>query len=306
MKVLVVGSMAYDSVETWAGKRDRALGGSATYFSLAASLFAPTEVVAVVGDDFAASDLARLRDRGVGLAGVQQVPGETFRWGGRYSRYFETRETLFTELNVFSSFEPEIPAELRDAEVVFLANIHPRLQLSVLEQMTAPKFVALDTMNFWINGERAHLEQVMKRIDLLLLNDEEAFALSDSGNMLEAAKTIMTMGPDVVVIKRGEHGAWLFAKDHTGLVPAVPLAEVIDPTGAGDTFAGGFIGYLARAEDFSLDSLKQAMVSGTLAASYCVQDFSVDRLEIITMNDLAVRHTRLREVVSSLDATFVS
>lgn len=306
MKVLVVGSMAYDSVETWAGKREHALGGSATYFSLASSLFTHTDVVAVVGDDFRASDLGRLRDKGVGLDGVQQVEGETFRWGGRYSRYFETRETLFTKLNVFSSFEPEIPADLRDAEVVFLANIHPRLQLSVLEQMAEPKFVALDTMNFWISGERGHLGAVLKRVDLLLLNDEEAFALSGSGNMIQAAKAIMEMGPKAVVIKRGEHGAWLFAGDHAGLVPAVPLAEVIDPTGAGDTFAGGFIGYLARAGDFGLETLQEAMVAGTVTASYCVQDFSIDRLETIELADLATRHTQLRHVVGALDASFVS
>lgn len=306
MKVLVVGSMAYDSVETWAGKRERALGGSATYFSLASSLFAPTEVVAVVGDDFAASDLGRLRDRGVGLSGVKQVPGETFRWGGRYSRYFETRETLFTELNVFSSFQPEIPAGLRDAEVVFLANIHPRLQASVLDQMTAPKFVALDTMNFWISGERSHLEEVLGRVDLLMLNDEEAFALSGSGNLLQAAAAIRAKGPKAVVIKRGEHGAWLFTDEYTGLVPAVPLPEVIDPTGAGDTFAGGFIGYLARSGDFGLKKLKEAMVSGTLAASYCVQAFSVDRIESVDLSDLADRHEQLRDVICGLDASFDS
>ncbi|MCO4761082.1 MAG: sugar kinase [Myxococcales bacterium] len=306
MKVVVVGSMAYDSVETWAGKRERALGGSATYFSLASSLFAQTDVVAVVGEDFASTDLARLGDKGVGLGGVQQVAGETFKWGGRYSRYFETRETLFTELNVFSSFEPDIPSDMRDADVLFLANIHPRLQLNVLDQMTSPKFVALDTMNFWISGERKHLDAVISKVDLLLLNDEEAFALSDSGNMLQAAEAIMAMGPQAVVIKRGEHGAWLFTKDHTGLVPAVPLHEVIDPTGAGDTFAGGFIGYLARAGEFGLESLKQAMVAGTLAASYCVQDFSIDRLEDVSLQDLADRHGKLRGIVADLDAKFVN
>ncbi len=304
MKVLVVGSMAYDSVETWAGKADRALGGSATYFSLASSLFTPTEVVAVVGEDFRDSDLERLRAHDVGLTGVQQVAGETFRWGGRYSRYFETRETLFTELNVFSSFDPEVPAELRDAEVVFLANIHPRLQLSVLEQVTAPKFVALDTMNFWISGELNHLKAVLAKVDLLLLNDEEAFGLSGSGNMIQAAAAIRDMGPKAVVIKRGEHGAWLFTEDSAGLVPAVPLPEVIDPTGAGDTFAGGFIGYLARRGRFDTESMREAMVSGTLAASYCVEDFSVDRLETVTLADLQTRHATLQQVVGTLDANF--
>ena len=300
MRLLVVGSMAYDSVETWAGKRDRALGGSATYFSMASSLFAQTDVVAVVGDDFAASDLDRLAARGVGLAGVEHATGETFRWGGRYSRYFETRETLFTELNVFSSFRPRIPENLRDADVVFLANIHPRLQLEVLDAMRAPKFVALDTMNFWINGERDHLAAVLRRVDLLLLNDEEAFALSGSGNMIQAAAAISAMGPRAVVIKRGEHGAWVFVDGHASLVPAVPLPEVTDPTGAGDSFAGGFMGWLASQGTFDAATMSQAMVVGTLVASFTVEGFSVDGLERVGRNELAQRHARLRAAVGEL------
>ncbi len=300
MHVLVVGSMAYDSVETWAGKRDRALGGSATFFSMASSHFARTDIVAVVGEDFDPRDLERLRKRGVGLEGVETRPGETFRWGGRYSRYFETRETLFTELNVFASFRPVIPEALRNAEVVFLANIHPRLQGQVLDAMRKPAFVALDTMNFWINGEREPLMAVMPRVDLLLLNDEEAFALSGSGNMLQAAEAIRAMGPRAVVIKRGEHGAWLFTAERSLQVPAVPLREVTDPTGAGDSFAGGFVGWLARRGRFDTDTLAEAMVVGTLVASCTVEDFSVDGLERLTQATLVERHQRIRGVVSDL------
>ncbi|HAN31235.1 MAG TPA: sugar kinase [Myxococcales bacterium] len=300
MKVLVVGSMAYDSVETWAGKVEHALGGSATFFSLSSSLFASTEVVAVIGDDFRATDLDRLQVKGVGLDGVQQVAGKTFRWGGRYSRYFETRETLFTELNVFSDFKPQIPEHLKNSEVVFLANIHPALQLEVLNQVTAPKFVALDTMNFWIEGALDDLKAVLTKVDLLMVNDEEAFALSGVGNLVEAAEKIVQMGPKAVVIKRGEHGAWLFAEGAPTVVPAVALRRVVDPTGAGDTFAGGFIGYLARAGSFDQTCLEQAMVSGTLAASYCVEDFSVDRLEQVTLDDLRTRHAQLAATVTDL------
>lgn len=300
MRVLVVGSMAYDSVETWAGKRDRALGGSATFFSMASSRFAKTDIVAVVGEDFRPGDLDRLAAKGVGLAGVEHAKGETFRWGGVYSRYFETRETLFTELNVFSSFQPRVPEALRDHEVVFLANIHPKLQLDVLEQVRGPQFVALDTMNFWIDGERDRLAEVLRRVDLLLLNDEEAFKLSKSGNMIQAAKAIQAMGPQTVVIKRGEHGAWLFTQEEAFLYPAVPLPEVIDPTGAGDSFAGGFIGWLAKRGRFDDAALQEAMVAGTLVASFTVQDFSVDGLERVTEADLRARHELLGSVAGNL------
>lgn len=300
MQVLVVGSMAYDSVETWAGKRERALGGSATFFSMASSRFAHTDIVAVVGEDFRPSDLERLAARGVGLEGVERAKGETFRWGGVYSRYFETRETLFTELNVFSTFQPRLPESVRGAEVVFLANIHPKLQLDVLSQVRSPAFVALDTMNFWIDGERERLAEVLRRVDLLLLNDEEAFKLSRSGNMIQAAAAIRAMGPSAVVIKRGEHGAWLFTDAGAHMVPAVPLAEVVDPTGAGDSFAGGFIGWLARRGRFDAAAMQEAMVAGTLVASFTVEDFSVDGLERVTDADLRARHAVLQGVVGDL------
>ncbi len=302
MRLLVVGSMAYDSVETHAGSVDRALGGSATFFSIASSLFAPTAIVAVVGDDFDAADLERLTSRGIDLSGVQQVAGQTFRWGGRYSRFFETRHTLFTELNVFSDFKPDIPADLSASEVVFLANIHPDLQVSVLDQVQDPAFVAMDTMNFWIDGAREALERVLARVDLLFINDEEAFSLSDSGDVMTAARRIRAMGPSTVVLKRGEHGAWLFNGEDAWLTPALPLDDVIDPTGAGDSFAGGFMGYVTRAGRFDPATLQQAMIAGTLVASCCCQGFSVDQLEAVNLDGLAQRRARLAAILGPTDA----
>lgn len=301
MSLLVVGSVAYDSVETHAGKVERALGGSATFFSMASALFAPTYVVAVVGEDFRPSDLDRLRRRGVDVSGIDRVPGETFRWGGRYSQYFETRETLFTELNVFSNFQPRVPALYAGAELVFLANIHPALQLDVLGQMQRPRFVAMDTMGFWIAGERERLLAVLARVDAVFLNDEEAYALSGVGNLLQAARVIQGMGPATVVIKRGEFGAVLFHDGHALQVPAVMLDRVVDPTGAGDTFAGGFMGYLACQSAIDTGSLQGAMVTGALAASFCCEDFSVDALERADLDAVIARHGRLRAGAVSLD-----
>lgn len=301
MKLLVVGSVAYDSVETAHGKVDRALGGSATFFSIASSLFAPTGVVAVVGEDFRPADLARMERRGVDISGIEVAPGHTFRWGGVYSQHFETRTTLFTELNVFAEFKPKLSPKHASAQLVFLANIHPELQLQVLDQCTAPRFVALDTMNFWIAGERAALERVLTRVDALFLNDEEAFALSGEGNMQKAARRIHAMGPRTVVIKRGEHGAVLVHEGRSLVLPAVLLDHVVDPTGAGDTFAGGFMGFLACQGRIDATALQGAMVAGTLAASFAVQDFSVDGIERATLADLATRHEYMRSCLLSVD-----
>ena len=301
MKVLVVGSMAYDSVATASASVERALGGSATFFSIGASLFAPTAIVAVIGDDFDPADLARLERHSVDLSGVEQVPGQTFRWGGRYSQFFETRDTLFTELNVFADFQPVIPPTLASAEVVFLANIHPALQASVLDQVTSPAFVAMDTMNFWIDGAREALDAVLPRVDLLFINDEEAFSLSASGDVMTAARRIRAMGPKTVVIKRGEHGAWLFTDEGAWLTPAMPLDDVVDPTGAGDSFAGGFVGYVARAGRFDVPTLQRAMMAGTVVASCCCQGFGVDQLEKISLDSLAARRDRLAAVIGPVD-----
>ena len=303
MRVLVIGSLAHDSGETATGKVDRALGGSATFFSVASSLFSRTEIVAVIGEDFGQDDLGRLRAKNIGLTGVEQVPGKTFRWGGRYSKYFEHRETLFTELNVFTDFDPVVPEALRKPDVLFLANIHPSLQLKVLDQVERPRLVAMDTMNFWISGERELLESVLQRVDLLMINDEEAFELSGIGNLVLAAQRILEMGPKALVIKRGEHGSWLFDGEGVTLIPAVPLAEVIDPTGAGDSFAGGFAGYLAAAQTTDRTAMTEALVAGTLCASFAVQGFSIDRLERVDRADLRTRHQQMLASCSTLDCS---
>lgn len=296
--LLVVGSLAYDSVETAHGKVEHALGGSATFFSIASSLFLPTSVVGVVGQDFRRGDLQRLQARGIDTSGVEVAAGQTFRWGGVYSKHFETRTTLFTELNVFAEFKPKLGPQHRGADYLFLGNIHPALQLDVLDQCRAsgggPRFVGMDTMNFWIAGERAILEKVLAQVDALFVNDEEAFALSGCGNILEAARHIHRMGPSTVIIKRGEHGAFLFHGGHALVLPAVLLDRVIDPTGAGDTFAGGFMGYLANRDRIDVETLQGAMVAGTCAASFAVEDFSVDGLERVDMAALAQRHQQLR------------
>jgi sugar/nucleoside kinase (ribokinase family) len=293
MAILVVGSVAYDSVETAHGKVDRALGGSATFFSMTSSLWTPTHVVAVVGEDFRPADIERMVARGVDVSGIDRVPGETFRWGGVYSQHFETRTTLFTELNVFAGFKPVIPSAQRGADFVFLANIHPALQLSVLDQVAAPRFVAMDTMNFWISGEREALLAVLKRVDALFLNDEEAFALSGTGNIMQAAAVIRTMGPQTLVIKRGEHGAVLIHDGVAEILPAMMLDKVIDPTGAGDTFAGGFMGFLAIQPSVNHAALRGAMVAGTVAASCAVEAFSVDGVESMQLAELETRAARL-------------
>lgn len=300
MSLLVVGSVAYDSVETTHGSVERALGGSATFFAMTSSLFVPTHVVAVIGSDFRATDMERLRRRGVDVTGIEQVEGETFRWGGRYTKHFESRETLFTELNVFSNFQPRIGANHSRADLLFLANIHPALQLDVLEQMQRPRFTAMDTMGFWISGEREKLLAVLARVDAVFLNDEEAYQLAETGNLLSAARRIQQLGPQTVVIKRGEHGAVLFHDGRAMHMPAVMLDRVVDPTGAGDTFAGGFMGYLASQPVIDAHSLQGAMVTGTIAASVCVEDFSVDAVERADLDTLIERHDRLRASSVSL------
>jgi sugar/nucleoside kinase (ribokinase family) len=290
MDVLVVGSVAYDSVKTRAGERIDVLGGSATFFGISASRFAPTSLLAVVGDDFRAEDRDLLASQGLDLSGLETAGGQTFRWGGEYHPDMKGRDTLFTELNVFEAFDPRLSEAHREASVVFLANIHPALQNSVLESVKCPHFVALDTMNFWIDSARDDLIRVIERVDALLLNDEEAHQLTGESNALAAARTLMSWGPSIVVIKRGEHGALVLHGDDRFYVPGFPLDEVIDPTGAGDTFAGGFIGHLARTEDFTPANVRRAAVVGSLMASYCVEGFSVERLATVTDADIQHRY----------------
>lgn len=289
-ELVVVGSIAYDSVETPFGKRDDVLGGSATYFSIAASHFTKPGLVGVVGEDFRAEDIALLERHGVDLSGLVTAPGKTFRWGGVYSEDMNSRDTLFTELNVFEQFAPDLPQAYREANVLFLGNIQPTLQGQVLEQVTSPGFVAADTMNLWIDIAKSDLVDVLRRVDAIFVNDEEALQLTGQRTVTRAARDLLDMGPRLIVIKRGEHGAILFGSDDIFYVPAYPLEEVHDPTGAGDTFAGGFLGYLAANPDLSPKNLRRAAVVGSLLASYCVEGFSMERLSAVTAQDIRRRY----------------
>lgn len=274
--IVVVGSVAFDDVKTPYGEVEGALGGAATYFSVAASYFCPVSVVAVVGEDFGDEHMAVLRDRGVDVTGVERAEGSTFRWGGEYSWNLNERRTLFTELNVFERFAPRLPASYRDAEHVFLANIDPELQLDVLRQVEDPRLVACDTMNYWIEGKPEELGETLRHVDVLVVNDDEARALAGEYNLVRAAAAIRELGPTSLVIKRGEHGALAFIGDEVFTAPGFPLEQVADPTGAGDTFAGGLLGYLAKAGDFGPGVLRRAIVAGSVMASFCVEAFSLD------------------------------
>ncbi|MBZ0270109.1 sugar kinase [bacterium] len=279
MSILVVGSVAYDTVSTPFGKVEDALGGSATYFSAAAGLFAPVRIVAVVGEDFDHAQLDFLRTRGVDTSGIAVAKGETFRWAGSYGAEMGDATTLDTRLNVFENFHPEVPGSHRNEHYVFLANIDPVLQLAVLEQVKNPKLVICDTMNFWINGKRADLEALLKKVDVFVLNETEAKDLAGESNPVRAARKILGMGPSRVVVKLGEYGAMLVAKEGILRMPAFPVEEVCDPTGAGDSFAGGFVGHLAESGDHSLEGLHRALLAGTVAASFNVEAFSLERLK---------------------------
>jgi sugar/nucleoside kinase (ribokinase family) len=287
--LLVVGSVALDTVESCGERREEILGGAASYSCYAASFFAPTRLVAVVGTDFPAAHEELLRSRGIDLGGLERAPGRTFRWAGRYAADFNTRTTLDTQLNVFETFRPKLPPVWTESPFVFLANIDPELQLDVLTQVKKPRFSACDTMNFWISGKRAALASVLERVDMVLLNDEEARQLSGKDSLPAAARAISALGPKAVVIKRGDAGALLFQGDDVFAAPAFPLDHVVDPTGAGDCFAGGFMGCLAAARDISAATIRSALVAGTVLASYCVEDFSLDRLRSLDDSQIRAR-----------------
>ena len=290
MPVLVVGSVALDSVETPFGKADQVLGGSGTFFSASASHLAPVQLVGVIGTDYPVDDLrGALASRPIDLSGLECADGASFRWRGRYRHDLNMAETLETHLGVFSNFRPKIPEQFRDAPFVFLGNIDPRLQLEVLEQVARPKLVACDTMNFWIESRRPDLMALLERVDLITLNDAEARQLSDEYNLVRAARWIMKHGPRHVVIKKGEHGAFMFTHESIFFAPAYPLESVFDPTGAGDSFAGGFMGYLARSGDLSEGNLRRAVVYGSAMGSFAVEKFSIDRLLEITPDDIRRR-----------------
>jgi len=296
MPLLVVGSVALDSLETPFGRREEILGGSACYFSACASYFGPTRVVAVVGEDFPQEHLDFLASRGVDLAGLARVPGRTFRWKGKYEFDLNTAHTLDTQLNVFAEFRPVLPDAYRDSQYVFLGNIDPDLQRQVLDQVRAPRFVACDTMNFWISSKRESLLKTLKRVDLLFVNDAEARQLAGEHNVVKAARRILGFGPRAVVVKRGEYGALYFSGHETFAASAYPLPDVFDPTGAGDSFAGGFMGYLARAGREEPGVMRRAIVLGSVLASYAVEQFSLDRLRTLTAPEIRARYAEARQL----------
>ena len=292
--VVIVGSVAYDDVETPLGSRKNLLGGSATYFSVSASRFTHARLVGVVGNDFSEDDRALLARHEIDVSGlVTDTSGDTFRWGGRYHENMNDRTTLYTHLNVFERFTPKIPETYRHEEFLFLGNIDPALQLDVLDQVAGPRFVALDTMNFWIEGPRREfLDKVLTRVDGLIVNDEEAKLLTDGRSILELGRRLQELGPKTVIVKRGEHGALLFHGEELFYVPAYPIEQVVDPTGAGDTFAGGFMGYVARHGNLELDTMKGAMLCGSVMASFCVEGFGLDKMSAVTIDDIKNRYTR--------------
>jgi sugar/nucleoside kinase (ribokinase family) len=290
MSILVVGSVAYDTVETPFGRAEQVLGGSAAYFSVAASFFSPVNLVAVVGEDFGEDQLAAFRGRPIDLEGLERAKGKTFHWQGRYSLDLNARDTVRTDLNVFEFFKPKIPASYRSSEAVFLGNIDPVLQREVLDQVAAPNLVACDTMNFWIDGKPKELKEVLAGVGVLLINDAEARDLSGEWNLVEAARVIRGMGPPTVVVKKGEHGVLLFTEEGSFAAPAFPLVKVFDPTGAGDSFAGGFMGYLASAGEPSDVVLRRAVVVGSVVASFCCEAFSLDRLLTLTRPEIEERY----------------
>ncbi len=296
MSVLVVGSVAFDTVATPFGRREKILGGSATYFSYSCSFFAPVHLVAVVGEDFPRKHRELLEARGVNLDGLQVAPGKTFHWGGAYRYDMNEAETEFTDLNVFQDFHPRLPESCRTCEYVLLANIDPDLQLEVLDQVENPRLVVGDTMNLWIEIKKDRVTEVFRRLDILILNDAEARQFTGRVGLKSAALRILELGPRAVVIKKGEHGALLFTREEVFSAPGLPLEKVVDPTGAGDTFAGGFIGHLARTgkEDFS--ALKRAVIYGSVMASFNVEDFSLERLKKIGRDDINDRYRRFRDL----------
>lgn len=297
MTLLVVGSIALDSVETPFGATADALGGSAVFFSHAASILHPVQMVGVVGDDYPFHTLEALAKQGVDLRGVERRKGESFRWKGKYSYDLQNRETLETRLGVFAEFQPEIPDAFRDARFVFLGNIDPVQQLRVLDQIQEPTLVACDTMNYWIHGKRRLLLQLLERINVLLVNDSEVRELSGDWNVYRAAKWILQRGPEMVVVKQGVYGAVLMQNDHVFYIPAYPLDEVYDPTGAGDSFAGGFMAHLARTDDLSVRNVRQAMVYGAAMGSFAVERFSVRRFEEIGLAEVTARVKEFADLV---------
>jgi sugar/nucleoside kinase (ribokinase family) len=299
MSVVVVGSVAYDGIKTPSGQVDRVLGGAATYFALSASFFTKVRVVAVVGDDFSPEDETVLMHRGVDISGIERVPGKSFFWQGEYGENVNEAKTLKTELNVFENFNPSVPPQYRDSEFLFLANIHPTLQGNVRKQMPKVTLCGGDTMNYWINSTPKELAETLRGVDALLINDTEARMLSKINSLPRAALKILTIGPKVLVIKHGEYGATAFFRDgaqHPFRAPALPIEQVVDPTGAGDSFAGGFMGYLASQGTLNREVFKRAMFYGGVMGSFAVEKFGTERLQILTREEIDARFQIFREL----------
>ena len=295
MSILVVGSVAFDNIETPFGKAERCIGGSATYFAVAASFFTEVELVAIVGDDFTDDDLEIFRGRRINLDGLERVRGaKTFFWSGEYGYDLNVAKTRETQLNVFADFHPKLNEKQRRTEVLFLANIHPELQMDVLHQTERPRLVALDTMNLWIATKRDALEKAFSQVDLILINEAETRQFTSETNLIRGARTILDLGPHTIVIKRGEYGVLMITKDAAFAVPAYPLENVFDPTGAGDTFAGGFLGYLTSRKSHDERELRRAIIFGSVLASFTVEKFSLDRLREITLEDTYERYRAFR------------
>ncbi len=303
MSIVAVGSVAFDTITTPSGHRDNILGGSVTHFALAASYFTDVRIVAVVGDDFGPEQEAVFRKRGIDLRGIERAPGKTFRWGGKYLENLNEAKTDFTELNVFERFQPRIPPEYQDSKFLFLGNIHPALQAAVRQEMNGVSLTAGDTMNFWINGTRAELIETLKLMDVLLINDTEAKMLAGERNLPRAAHKVLAMGPKALVIKHGEYGATIFFREgafgvgsHPFRAPALPIDEVQDPTGAGDAFAGGFVGYIASQGELNREVLKRALFYGGVMGSFIVERFGSERLQTLTRNEIDSRFQLFREL----------
>ena len=298
-KLLIVGTLAFDAIESPFGKTDKILGGAATFIGLAASKFnVNAGIVSVVGDDFNQEYLDLLESKNIDLSGVEIVPGgKTFFWKGKYHNDLNSRDTLVTELNTLADFDPKVPADFKDADVVMLGNLHPSIQMSVIKQMNSrPKLIILDTMNYWLDHTLDELLAVLKEIDVITLNDEEARQLTGEYSLVKAAQRIEEMGPKYVVIKKGEHGALLFHKNKIFFAPALPLEEVFDPTGAGDTFAGGFAGYLAASKNISFENLKNAVIQGSNLASFCVEKFGTERMVSLNYDEVQQRLEQFKEL----------
>jgi len=294
MSILAVGSMAFDSVETPFGKAEEVLGGSATYFSTAASFFTPVNLVAVVGHDFPEEHIDFLRQRGVNTDGISRNAGRTFRWKGAYGYDLNEATTLDTQLNVLADFDPQLPEHYRDVRYVFLGNIDPELQLNVLKQVIRPQIVACDSMNFWIEGKRDALLQTLKHVDILLINEAEVRQLAQEPNIVKAAQNVLSMGPATLVVKQGEYGALMFTQHSVFSAPAYPLEAVFDPTGAGDSFAGGFMGYLSSVNNLSDEAVRQAIIFGSVMASFNVEEFSLERMRTLDIEQIRDRYRKFQ------------